>query len=200
MSTNDSGMKLKHLEWTIKSRNANQMCSFRLLTLFSNYEGIWKTKKFARAAQDLTAAAFSLWRAAFLADKTGKRADVFAHGKVFLERVIEDNAISYPQDKASKEWTFNYYTRNARSSLENLHKYWPGEVPAYQGRKRNAKARWDYCQQVLDESVTGFEKLLNERTLQADEAKRAKTVRVERRTRRKKVRQIILAERSLGES
>jgi hypothetical protein len=194
-----SDSKLKHLEWTIKSRNSNQMCSLRLLALFSNYETNWKTKKFARAAQDLTAAAFSLWRAAFLADKTGRRVEVFAHGKAFLERVIEDNAISYPQDKISREWTFNYYTRNARSSLQTLHKYWPDTVPVYEGKKRNATVRWEYCQQLLDEAVIGFEKLLNDRKSQADRAKRAKTVRVERKKRRAKVRKITLAERSQGD-
>jgi hypothetical protein len=194
MSSSDEN--LDHLAWAIKSRSSNQIYSLRLLTLFSKYDQIWKRKRFARAAQDLTAVAFSLWRAAFLAEKTGKRADVFSHGKSFLQRVIEDNIISYPQDKASREWTFNYYTRNARASLQLLNKYWPEVVPVYEGKKRNATARWEYCQRLLDEAVTGFEKLLHDKKLNEDQAQQAKTVRVERKKRRARVRAITLAERS----
>jgi hypothetical protein len=68
---------LEHLEWAIQSRAKNQITSLRLLRLFEEHESTWKTSKFARAAQDLIAVSFSLWRAAFLADKTSKRADVF---------------------------------------------------------------------------------------------------------------------------
>jgi len=165
MNSNES--KLTHLEWAIKSRHSNQTCALNLLRLFEGYEELWKTQKLARAAQDLTAVTFSLWRAAFPADKTGKRAEVFGHGKAFLERLIEDNSISYPQDKNSNEWTFNYYTRNARSSLQVLSEYWPTEVPRYVGKTRNATERWDYCQHLLDDAVAGFEKLLQQRKSKA---------------------------------
>jgi len=137
--------KLKHLKWSIESRAKNQASALRLLTLFQKYESTWKTKKFSRAAQDLIAVSFSLWRAAFLAEKKGKRSFVFEHGRLFLEKVIEDNAISYPTDKGSLEWTFNYYTRNARSSLQELAKFWKDVAPEYKGKKRNAAERWDYC-------------------------------------------------------
>ena len=80
--------KLAHLEWAIHSRAENQICSLRLLGLFEKYEDTWKTRKFSRAAQDLIAVSFSLWRAAFLADKTSKRADVFDHGRNLLEKII----------------------------------------------------------------------------------------------------------------
>ncbi len=197
---NSKDNKLKHLDWAIKSRSANQMCSLRLLTLFYHFEEHWKTKKFSRAAQDLTAVSFSLRRAAFLADKTGKRGIVFEQGKAFLELLIEDNAISYPQDKKSREWTFNYYTRNARSSLEILHKFWPDAVPAYDGKKRNAIVRWEYCQQLLNEAVTGFEKLFHDRKLHEDQVKCAETVRVERKKRRAKVRELNTAQKRQGKN
>jgi hypothetical protein len=67
-----------------------------------------------------------LWRAAFLADKTGKRAVVFNHGRIFFEKIIKDNAISYPQDKTSREWTFGLIAEiemhepGSRSSLFQL--------------------------------------------------------------------------------
>jgi len=172
--------KLKHLEWALQSRARNQKCSLRLLRLFYDYEDLWTTKRFSQAGQDLIAVSFSLWRAAFLADRTGNREDVFAHGKEFLEKIIEDNSISYPQDRKSKEWTFNYYTRNARSGLEKLSDSWSETVPAYEAQKGTATARWEYCQKLLDEAVDGFERLLmNERTgdpQQPDNRKRSAKV------------------------
>ena len=65
-----SNEKLEHLEWAIKSRAQNQRSCLTLLTLFENYSEFWKERKTARAAQDLVSVAFSLWRAAFLAEKT----------------------------------------------------------------------------------------------------------------------------------
>lgn len=187
--------KLGHLEWALASRSGNQTSSLKLLRLFYDHEGAWKTQKLARAAQDLTAVAFSLWRAAFLADKTGRRIEVFNDGRKFLEKLIEDNSIAYVQDKASAEWTFNYYTRNARSSLEMLHKYWLGVVPRYEGKKRNAKERWDYCHQLLDEAISGFESHLANLQTQADSAEKARQTREARKERRTKSREVTLSTR-----
>ena len=170
----------------------------RLLVLFHKYESTWKTKKFSRAAQDLIAVSFSLWRAAFLAEKTGKRSIVFEHGRTFLEKVIEDNAISYPTDKGSLEWTFNYYTRNARSSLQQLAQFWKGTAPEYDGKKRNPAERWDYCQSLLDKTVANFETLLTKREERRANAKAVTVARGEKRRKRKKVRDLTLAAREGG--
>lgn len=188
--------KLGHLAWALASRSGNQASSLRLLRLFYGYETDWKTQKLARAAQDLTAVAFSLWRAAFLADKTGRRIEVFNDGRKFLEKLIEDNAIAYVQDKASQEWTFNYYTRNARSSLEMLHKYWLDVVPKYEGKKRNARERWDYCHQLLDEAIAGFERHLTDKQAQAAGARQAREIREARKERRAKSREVTLLKRT----
>lgn len=189
--------KLKHLEWAIRSRAANQACSLKLLNLFSDYPHIWKTKRYARAAQDLVAVAFSLWRAAFLADKSGRRSEVFSHGKSFLEKLIEDNAIAYVQDKNSREWTFNYYTRNARSSLQILARYWPETAPSYEGKKLGPTARWEYCQKLFEEAVAGFEKLLaTKRKKTPLSAALSKPTPLSARQKRAKVRKLTLADRA----
>jgi hypothetical protein len=188
--------KLRHLEWALKSRAENQACSLRLLKLFSDYPDVWKTKKFARAAQDLVAVAFSLWRAAFLADKSGRRSEVFVHGKSFLEKLIEDNSIAYVQDKTAREWTFNYYTRNARSSLQVLATYWPESVPAYEGKKRGPAERWEYCQKLFAEAVAGFEKRLSTRKKKTVRLASPQTPKpLSARQKRAKVRELTLAER-----
>jgi hypothetical protein len=111
---------LLQIKWAVESRTRNQRSIIRLLELFDKYETRWKSKKYSRAAQDLASVAFSLWRAAFLADKSSKRSDVFTKGKAFLTRVVEENAIGLPQDKQWRDWAFNYYSRNAQYSLQHL--------------------------------------------------------------------------------
>lgn len=187
--------KMEHLNWAVESRYRNQKCSVRLLALFLEHEELWKTRTWSRAAQDLLAASFSLWRAAFLADKTAKRVAVFSHGVDFLEKVIEDNAITYVQDRKSNEWTFNYYTRNARSSLESLHHYWPAEVPPYDGKKRTPVERWDYCQDQLDNAISGFKKAAEDLVAKKEESIQRKNTRVAAKERKTKSRSITLASR-----
>jgi len=187
--------KVDHLKWAIKSRTKNQESALVLLGLFYEYDGQWKTQKWSRAAQELLSISFSLWRAAFLADKTAKRIDVFADGVEFLEKIIEDNAISYAQDKKCNEWTFNYYTRSARSALESLYRYWPKLAPKYEGKKRNPTERWDYCQELLDKAMGNFSaearRLKDARNL----AQSKRATRSAKKMRRKKVRAITLASR-----
>lgn len=178
--------KLPHLKWAIKSRARNQASSLRLLELFDAYPQRWKTQRYSRAAQDLVSVAFSLWRAAFLADKESQRGEVFKAGRAFLERVIEDNAIGFTQDRAWRAWTFNYYTRNARWSLEHLHALFPKIASKYDTSiKLNATERWDYCQDLLDTAVKNFEKLFDGESLQK-ENKRARSARRETRKRQRK--------------
>jgi hypothetical protein len=181
--------KFDHLEWAIDSRTRNQLSNLRLLKLLEGHAGEWRTKRNAAVAQDLIAVAFSLWRAAFLADKTGKRSEVLSHGKVFLETVVRDNAIGFPQDKKSQEWTFNFYTRNARYALEHLYKLRPDIVPEYTSATRPPKGRWDYCQKLLDETLTSFDTLFKEnaqrKQVAKDRSARRKTRKAQRRTVRK---------------
>ena len=158
----DPKQKFDHLDWAIRSRANNQLCCLRLLRTFETYEELWKTQNRSRAAQELIAIAFSLWRAAFLAEKDGSRKLVLKHGRDFLCKLVEDNAISYPQDKSAREWTFNFYTRNARYSLLFLSEHCPDQVPVYKDGNRNARQRWDYCQELLSTAVENFGRLLEE--------------------------------------
>jgi hypothetical protein len=186
---------IAHLKWAIESRARNQICALRLLTLFGKYESTWNSKKYARAAQDLVAVSFSLWRAAFLADKTSKRAAVFAHGRAFLKHVIEDNAISYLLDKNSREWTFNYYTRNARFSLKQLASSWKGVAAEFVDKTREPPKRWDYCQSLLDQAVANFETLLSEKDARRAASKSLQIARADKRRKRRTVRKLALAAR-----
>jgi len=187
--------KLEHLEWAVGSRYKIQLCSLRLLTLFTVYEAKWKTQSYARAAQDLIAVAFSLWRAAFLAEKESKREVVFTDGVTFLQTMIETNSIAFGQDRASNEWTFNYYARNARYALQVLEKYWPEQVSKYVGGALKATDRWDYCHGLLDEAVTKFDEHMREKKAEADHEKATAERRKTKKENRKTVRKMTLAER-----
>lgn len=181
--------KLRHLGWAIDSRAKNQRNALRLLKLLREYEEQWKTKRWAKAAQDLISISFSLWRAAFLADKSPSRSAVFAGGVAFLERVIEDNAISYTQDRNSKDWTFNYYTGSARAWLLTLHENWQDQVPKFESaRDRTPTERWEYCQELLEHAVEGFETLALNRLSEDGAAGERREKRAETKNRRRKIR------------
>jgi hypothetical protein len=179
---------LAHYEWAVEARHKNQLCSVRLLRLFETYEDIWTTSKHSRAAQDLLSVTFSLWRAAFLAEKESARKKVFADGKKFLEAIIRSNAIGYAQDYSAREWTFNYYTRNARYALQNLNKFWPEIAPPYQGKTRIATDRWDYCHELLDQTLTKFEIHLQGRRDREESRRRKNENRATVKKRRRDVR------------
>ena len=78
----------EHLTWLVQSRYANQRAAVRLFTLFEKYSTKVHTKAFSTTSQRLVSICFSLWRAAFLSDKTGKRAAVVEDAKAFLEPVM----------------------------------------------------------------------------------------------------------------
>lgn len=118
MKTDD--LTPSHLEWLVESRAVNQRASLKLFKLFEKYPGRMKSKELSQAAQNFVGISFSLWRAAFLADKTGKRHAVFEDARAFLGKMLTDNAITYPQDRSAREWTFNYYMSNAKEGLLHL--------------------------------------------------------------------------------
>lgn len=190
--------KIPHLEWAVNSRYQNQLCAVKLLKLFEGYKSQFKSQKWSRIAQNLVAVSFSLWRAAFLADKISKRSIVLIHAKTFLVKIVEDNAISYPQDRNSNEWTFNYYTKSAKHALIEICKNSKNSVPPFEERTRNPKERWEYYQELLEKIVEG---LTTEARKQRDQerakkrAQKAKATGLSARERKKKSRAFTIGSR-----
>jgi hypothetical protein len=149
----------QHLEWLVESRAANQRAALNLFKLFQMYPEGMKSKEFSLIAQNLVAACFSLWRAAFLADKTGKRHAVFEDARNFLGKMLVDNAITYPQDRSAREWTFNYYMNNAKDCLLHLSKKWEAIETVLSLEKRVVKKtttsqrRWDRHHKAFEFAV-----------------------------------------------
>jgi hypothetical protein len=159
MPKKEDDVSPEHLDWLIQSRGRIQSSSVKLYRLMDEYPDRLKGDDYLNVSQALVATAFSLWRAAFLADKTGMRDDVFEDAKSFLSKVIVDNAIGFSQDRTHRDWTFNYYVSSAESRLRwlsnNLLGFQNGfsRQPFQQGGKSKPKQRWEICQDALETAL-----------------------------------------------
>lgn len=61
----------------------------------------------------LVATGFSLWRAAFLVEGNRNGPLVNQHASEFLDVLLWDNAINFPQDRRTHAFTSGYYVNNA---------------------------------------------------------------------------------------
>lgn len=110
-----------HLVWSLPRRGDVQTETFRLYRLM----GISTTNAIGRRRRVLAGVAFSLWRAVFLAHRTGATEQKNAEAKAFLQKILTSNAITFGDDRVTQEWTFRFYMDSARLRLEELQKHWP---------------------------------------------------------------------------
>jgi hypothetical protein len=61
----------------------------------------------------LVSTGFSLWRAAFLVEGSRSAPTVSRHALEFLDVLLWDNAINFPQDRRTHSFTSGYYVNNA---------------------------------------------------------------------------------------
>jgi hypothetical protein len=112
----------EHLQWAIDKRADIQR------TLLALYEFIRHHPPPRRTEENyvlgfLIGAAFSLWRAVFLADTFRDDVAIHTSQEQFLEKVITDNAIGFSDDKQNRHWTVGYYLENAKFRLSNAASY-----------------------------------------------------------------------------
>lgn len=107
--------KAEHLNWLVESRTRNQEVAARLYDLLTPRFPNEATRGYE--AKTLVSIGFSLWRAAFLADKSGELKETNEHATYFLGEMLETNAIAFAQDKKARGFTFNYYLANVRFRL-----------------------------------------------------------------------------------
>jgi hypothetical protein len=154
-----------HLRWRVQSRYSNQQAARKIRALLNHPKA---SDGNLATVQDLIGACFSLWRAAFLADKTGVRDDVFRHASIFLDEMIAHNIIAYTQDRKSYEWTFNYYATNAARALYKLAEKWPSigtilsESDEPTGGYTRPQRRWERNHRALEEAIKCFEQHLEQ--------------------------------------
>jgi hypothetical protein len=105
----------EHLKWLVESRRQNQEVSTRLYELMT--PKCWKSGKLGYEAKTLVSIGFSLWRAAFLAEKKGGLQETNNHATYFLGEMLGTNLIMFTQDRNARGFTFNYYLANVRFRL-----------------------------------------------------------------------------------
>lgn len=111
------------VEWQIDRRYRIQQLLFELhqflkanKDLETSHDDHW------HAIGRLVAAAFSLWRSAFLTSVKRKRKDIYKHMVEFVDKVVTHNSITFADDHRMCELTVDYYNSNARYRLERMMK------------------------------------------------------------------------------
>jgi hypothetical protein len=112
---------IERLAWAIGARERSQRL---LLALY----GFGKEKGYgspeseeARVFSVLVAVAFSLWRAAFLADApTRTWPEALDDVQEFLKTALRTNAIAFSTEHARQGWTAGYYLKNALLRLQDV--------------------------------------------------------------------------------
>lgn len=157
----------EHLDWLNESRRRILRSATDLRRLMDEHKTSLQQVMYRNVSEALVAICFSLWRAAFLADKTGEREAVFEDARLFLGKIIVDNAIAFTQDRIHREWTFNYYVSNAENRLWFLSKK-PGTFnglyagkPSGQEAKPMPQRRWDACQSALEGALSRLSQALD---------------------------------------
>jgi hypothetical protein len=150
----------EHLQWLVDSRCKNQKVTLELyLAIKNNAVSINKDIRLAELAQELAAVAFSLWRAVFLSNLSEEVERQMIHVESFLSTLISHNAIAFPQDLLSREWTFPYYLKNARNRLLEIARQAPVEILNVEDVEiaaRSAKEDWTITHDALSKAVARF--------------------------------------------
>ena len=145
---------------SVDSRSKNQKVTLDLyLTIKNNSAEINRNLQLAELAQELAAAAFSLWRAVFLSDLSEEVEEQMIDVEVFLQTLISQNAIAFQQDFRSREWTFPYYLNNARTRLIDIARRTSFEILTLEAidiEARSAKEDWTITHEALSKAVARF--------------------------------------------
>jgi hypothetical protein len=158
--------KLADLEWLVESRSRNQRSTLALYKLLLTHKKkLDRSRRHRGAAQMLLGSAFSLWRAVFLADIKQGRGDLLHDVESFLVELIQNNAITYVQDRKHRDWTFRYYVQNARERLKELNIAFKNlgfafELPG-ESKGKSPQDWWLTHQVALEGAIDQFESILN---------------------------------------
>jgi hypothetical protein len=115
---------IEHLRWAVDQRAEIQR------TLLALYEYVRSNSPKSSYAEPrvyvldhLIGAAFSLWRAVFLAETFRTDESIHQSQEAFLAKVISDNSITFGDDKINRAWTVGYYLDDAKLRIERASAY-----------------------------------------------------------------------------
>jgi hypothetical protein len=115
---------VEHLRWAVDQRAEIQRT---LLALYEYVRNTPSTGSYANPREylldNLIGAAFSLWRAVFLAETYRTDESIRKSQETFLAKVISDNSITFGDDKINRAWTVGYYLDDAKLRIERASAY-----------------------------------------------------------------------------
>lgn len=164
MSERKANISPEHFSWLVEGRSANQQSTLTLYEIINGNEYKFNgNAELLEAAQELTGAAFSLWRSVFLSDTSGEFEEQFADLQKFLVSLISDNTILYVTDKNARNWSFRYYLDNAVHRLRKLSEGSLALVDAADLSKvaSSEKDEWLDAQDILDKAIQKFRNVVD---------------------------------------
>jgi hypothetical protein len=114
---------MKMHPWLVSARSDVQRTLLdveRILAHRSKALGTSVTKDDVYVMRALTDVGFCLWRAVFLINNEFSPHEMLVEMKRFLTNVVEDNAISYTQDKNNAKYTSIFYLRTAIMHIDDF--------------------------------------------------------------------------------
>jgi hypothetical protein len=156
------------MKWLVKSRIAIQETALDFYLLIPKKKGSVK-KQISLINQDLVGVIFCLWRGVFLAyEKKRIPGEPLDNAKKFLKKIIEDNSITFGDDKNFKQWTANFYidcagrilsgfptSKNSKATkrCETILPLW--KIEEY---PEQIKERWIYNHEILKRKIRSLKK------------------------------------------
>jgi hypothetical protein len=153
---------IDYFDWLVISRSRNQSASLKLYKIVKKHNvRIKESPELTDLIQALVSVSFSLWRAVFLSDVTPEHQAALEDAEHFLENLIQNNAVAYPQDRNARYWSFRYYVSNARDRLSRIaDKVEPKILQPLVGNGKTAEDWWDLHQDALEIAIGNLDKVL----------------------------------------
>ncbi len=113
-------IKADWFNWVVNARYQNQSFSIKLFKLEDDLKK-QKDRECHKIFHTLLGVNFSLWRAAPLVLESARdEEEIDITGFQFLDTLIAENAINFPQDKKMRAWSSGYYLNNAYYRVVSL--------------------------------------------------------------------------------
>jgi hypothetical protein len=113
-----------HLRWAVDQRGEVQRTLLAVYNHVRNHHPADRDFVHKHMIDHFAGAAFSLWRAVFLAETF--RDDVNVHNSLeaYLAKLIADNSVTFGDDKLARDWTVGYYLENAKLRVWRASALW----------------------------------------------------------------------------
>jgi hypothetical protein len=109
-------LKIDQFSWAIPRRAKSQELLLRLYQYLERNPDLEQNRERRGVFGLLVGTGFSLWRAVFLAQPVrewGGNASILEGARQLLEKLLENNAFAYGDEKRIEEWSVGYYLNNA---------------------------------------------------------------------------------------